>query len=85
MTISRSNIPKQITTGGRKMMKKKGYRMGGKIKSKGMKKGGKVKTKISITNIITNHMFAEENAVLPRKTLQSHRGFEALYSCFNMF
>ena len=43
MTISRSNIPKQITTGGRKMMKKKGYRMGGKIKSKGMKNGGKVK------------------------------------------
>ena len=42
MTISRSNIPKQITTGGRKMMKKKGYRMGGKIKSKGMKNGGKV-------------------------------------------
>ena len=45
MTISRSNIPKQITTGGRKMMKKKGYRMGGKIKSKCMKKGGKVKKK----------------------------------------
>ena len=50
MTISRSNIPKQITTGGRKMMKKKGYRMGGKIKSKGMKKGGKVKV-MSIAQI----------------------------------
>ena len=50
MTISRSNIPKQITTGGRKMMKKKGYRMGGKIKSKGMKKGGKVKV-MSIAKI----------------------------------
>ena len=50
MTISRSNIPKQITTGGRKMMKKKGYRMGGKIKSKGMKKGGKVKV-MSIAHI----------------------------------
>ena len=42
MTISRSNIPKQITTGGRKMMKKKGYRMGGMMKKKGMKNGGKV-------------------------------------------
>ena len=50
MTISRSNIPKQITTGGRKMKKKKGYRMGGKIKSKGMKKGGKVKV-MSIAQI----------------------------------
>ena len=50
MTISRSNIPKQITTGGRKMMNKKGYRMGGKIKSKGMKKGGKVKV-MSIAQI----------------------------------
>jgi|TARA_R110001592_G_C12900137_1_gene726544 hypothetical protein len=50
MTISRSNIPKQITTGGRKMMKKKGYRMGGKIKSKGMKNGGKVKV-MSIAQI----------------------------------
>ena len=50
MTISRSNIPKQITNGGRKMMKKKGYRMGGKIKSKGMKKGGKVKV-MSIAQI----------------------------------
>ena len=50
MTISRSNFPKQITTGGRKMMKKKGYRMGGKIKSKGMKKGGKVKV-MSIAQI----------------------------------
>ena len=49
MTISRSNIPKQITTGGRKM-KKKGYRAGGaisprKMMAKGMKMGGKVKTK----------------------------------------
>ena len=47
MTISRSNIPKQITTGGRKM-KKKGYRAGGaisprKMMAKGMKMGGKVK------------------------------------------
>ena len=50
MTISRSNIPKQITTGGRKMMKNKGYRMGGKIKSKGRKKGGKVKV-MSIAQI----------------------------------
>ena len=50
MTISRSNIPKQITTGGRKMMKKKGYRMGGMMKSKGMKKGGKVKV-MSIAQI----------------------------------
>jgi len=50
MTISRSNIPRQITTGGRKMMKKKGYRMGGKIKSKGMKNGGKVKV-MSIAQI----------------------------------
>ena len=46
MTISRSNIPKQITTGGRKM-KKKGYRAGGaisprKMMAKGMKMGGKV-------------------------------------------
>jgi len=32
------------------MMKKKGYRMGGKIKSKGMKKGGKVKV-MSIAQI----------------------------------
>tara|TARA_Y100000361_G_C11069388_1_gene294823 strand:+ start:202 stop:423 length:222 start_codon:yes stop_codon:yes gene_type:complete len=45
MTISRSNIPKQITTGGRKMMKKKGYRAGGMMKTKGMRRGGKVKTK----------------------------------------
>ena len=51
MTISRSNIPKQITTGGRKM-KKKGYSRGGaamvsprKMMAKGMKMGGKVKTK----------------------------------------
>ena len=49
MTISRSNIPKQINTGGRKM-KKKGYRAGGaisprKMMAKGMKMGGKVKTK----------------------------------------
>jgi hypothetical protein len=46
MTISRSNIPKQITTGGRKMMKKKGYRMGGMMKTKGMKNGGKVKGRV---------------------------------------
>ena len=45
MTISRSNIPKQVTTGGRKMMKKKGYRAGGMMKTKGMRRGGKVKTK----------------------------------------
>ena len=45
MTISRSNIPKQITTGGRKMMKKKGFRAGGFMKTKGMRRGGKVKTK----------------------------------------
>ena len=59
MTISRSNISKQVTTGGRKMKKKgyraggqikprkmmaKGMRMGGKVKTKGMKKGGKVMT-----------------------------------------
>ena len=51
MTISRSNIPKQITTGGRKM-KKKGYSRGGaamisprKMMAKGMKMGGKIKTK----------------------------------------
>ena len=49
MTISRSNIPKQVTTGGRKM-KKKGYSRGGaamvsprKMMAKGMKMGGKVK------------------------------------------
>ena len=48
MTISRSNIPKQITTGGRKMMKKKGYRAGCMIKTKGMKKGGKVMTLAAI-------------------------------------
>ena len=48
MTISRSNIPKQIITGGRKM-KKKGYSRGGaamvsprKMMAKGMKMGGKV-------------------------------------------
>tara|TARA_B100000131_G_scaffold163883_1_gene158468 strand:+ start:1376 stop:1576 length:201 start_codon:yes stop_codon:yes gene_type:complete len=46
MTISRSNIPKQITTGGRKMMKKKGYRAGGMMKTKGMKNGGKVKGRV---------------------------------------
>ena len=45
MTIYRSNIPKQVTTGGRKMMKKKGYRAGGMMKTKGMRRGGKVKTK----------------------------------------
>ena len=45
MTISRSNIPKQINTGGRKMMKKKGYRAGGMMKTQGMRRGGKVKTK----------------------------------------
>ena len=45
MTISRSNIPNQVTTGGRKMMKKKGYRAGGMMKTKGMRRGGKVKTK----------------------------------------
>ena len=45
MTISRSNIPKQVTSGGRKMMKKKGYRAGGMMKTKGMRSGGKVKTK----------------------------------------
>ena len=49
MTISRSNIPKQITTGGRKM-KKKGYRAGGaisprKMMAKGMKMGGVIKKK----------------------------------------
>ena len=48
MTISRSNISKQVTTGGRKM-KKKGYRAGGQIKprkmmAKGMRMGGKVMT-----------------------------------------
>jgi hypothetical protein len=63
MTISRSNIPKQITTGGRKMKKKgyraggaisprkmmaKGMKMGGKVKTKGMKKGGKVMTLAAI-------------------------------------
>ena len=46
MTISRSNIPKQINTGGRKMMKKKGYRAGGMMKTKGMKNGGKVKGRV---------------------------------------
>lgn len=46
MTISRSNIPKQVTTGGRKMMKKKGYRAGGMMKTKGMKNGGKVKGRV---------------------------------------
>ena len=45
MTISRSNIPKQVTTGGRKMMKKEGYRAGGMMKTKGMRRGGKVKLK----------------------------------------
>ena len=45
MTISRSNIPKQVTTGGRKMMKKKGYRAGGMMKTKGMRRGCNVKTK----------------------------------------
>ena len=45
MTISRSKIPQQIKKGVGKMMKKKGYKMGGKVKSKGMKKGGKVKAK----------------------------------------
>ena len=42
MTISRSKIPQQISKGANKMMKKKGYKMGGKVK---MKKGGKVKKK----------------------------------------
>ena len=42
MTISRSQIPKQISKGANKMRKKKGYKMGGKFK---MKKGGKVKKK----------------------------------------
>ena len=46
MTISRSNIPKQVTTGGRKMMKKKGYRAGGMMNTKGMKNGGKVKGRV---------------------------------------
>ena len=42
MAISRSQIPQQISKGANKMMKKKGYKMGGKVK---MKRGGKVKTK----------------------------------------
>ena len=42
MTISRSKIPQQISKGANKMMKKKGYKAGGKVK---MKKGGKVKKK----------------------------------------
>tara|TARA_Y100001938_G_scaffold145677_1_gene222866 strand:- start:566 stop:874 length:309 start_codon:yes stop_codon:yes gene_type:complete len=45
VTISRSKIPQQVSKGANKMMKKKGYKMGGKVKSKGMKKGGKVKAK----------------------------------------
>ena len=43
MTINRSKIKKQIENGDSKMMKKKGYKAGGKVKTKGMKKGGKVK------------------------------------------
>ena len=42
MAISRSQIPQQISKGANKMMKKKGYKAGGKVK---MKKGGKVKKK----------------------------------------
>ena len=42
MAISRSQIPQQVSKGANKMMKKKGYKMGGKVK---MKKGGKVKKK----------------------------------------
>ena len=40
MAISRSQIPQQVSKGANKMMKKKGYKAGGKVK---MKKGGKVK------------------------------------------
>ena len=43
MTINRSKIKKQIENGDSKMMKKKGYKAGGKVKTTGMKKGGKVK------------------------------------------
>jgi hypothetical protein len=43
MTINRSKIKQQIENGDSKMMKKKGYKAGGKVKTKGMKKGGKVK------------------------------------------
>ena len=39
MAISRSQIPQQVSKGSNKMMKKKGYKAGGKVK---MKKGGKV-------------------------------------------
>ena len=42
MAISRSQIPQQVSKGANKMMKKKGYKAGGKVK---MKKGGKVKKK----------------------------------------
>ena len=42
MTISRSQIPQQINKGVGKMMKKKGYKKGGKVK---MNMGGKVKKK----------------------------------------
>ena len=42
MAISRSQIPQQISKGANKMMKKKGYKAGGKVK---MKRGGKVKKK----------------------------------------
>ena len=48
MTINRSKIKKQIENGDSKMMKKKGYKAGGKVSprkmmAKGMKNGGKVK------------------------------------------
>ena len=42
MAISRSQIPQQVSKGADKMMKKKGYKAGGKVK---MKRGGKVKKK----------------------------------------
>jgi hypothetical protein len=42
VTISRSKIPQQINKGANSMMKKKGYKAGGKVKAKGMKMGGKV-------------------------------------------
>ena len=47
MTINRSKIKKQIENGDSKMMKKKGYKAGGKVSprkmmAKGMKMGGKV-------------------------------------------
>jgi len=42
MAISRSQIPQQVSKGANKMMKKKGYKKGGKVK---MNMGGKVKKK----------------------------------------